>query len=221
VVTATARKNGSYVPMTQEDVLREAAELFCRNGYHKTRMQDIAARFGVTHAALYYHFKSKRQILEQINVAAVSSTLQSARAVAALDIPAADRLRRLLYDHVLWVAQNAAQAAAVFDFDGDLSQETLAKVRRMRREFTRIVTSIYEEGVASGVLAPADARLASAILLGAGNWVYRWYDGSRGPLTPEALATSCVELLEKGFLRASGRTGKATNREEAGVPWRT
>lgn len=40
-----------------------ALELFTEQGYEKTSLREIAERLGVTKAALYYHFKSKDEIV--------------------------------------------------------------------------------------------------------------------------------------------------------------
>ncbi|MFZ0664820.1 MAG: TetR/AcrR family transcriptional regulator [Acidimicrobiales bacterium] len=195
------RRTNGPIPVTHGEVLREAADLFCERGYEKTRMQDIAARFGVTHAALYYHFKSKQDILEEINTEAVSTNLATSKAIAAKDLPVADRFRELLHNHILWVAENASLAAVVYDFDSDLSPKTLKRVRQMRREFTAIFSELYEEGIREGVFADTNTRLAVAILLGAGNWIYRWYDADRHDISPTDLADASVALLEAGYIR--------------------
>lgn len=51
---------------TKERILEEALKLFSQNGYMGTSMNDIAARLGVTKAALYKHYKSKQEILDSI-----------------------------------------------------------------------------------------------------------------------------------------------------------
>jgi AcrR family transcriptional regulator len=40
-----------------------ALELFAEQGYERTSLREIAERLGVTKAALYYHFKSKEDIV--------------------------------------------------------------------------------------------------------------------------------------------------------------
>jgi AcrR family transcriptional regulator len=40
-----------------------ALDLFSEQGYEKTSLREIAERLGVTKAALYYHFKSKEEIV--------------------------------------------------------------------------------------------------------------------------------------------------------------
>ena len=51
---------------TKERILDIALELFAQNGYLGTSMSDIAKQLGFTKAALYKHYTSKQEILDQI-----------------------------------------------------------------------------------------------------------------------------------------------------------
>ncbi len=48
---------------TRSRVQQVALELFAEQGYEKTSLREIAERLGVSKAALYYHFKSKEDIV--------------------------------------------------------------------------------------------------------------------------------------------------------------
>ena len=48
---------------TRSRIQAVAVELFSEQGYDKTSLREIAERLGVTKAALYYHFKSKEDIV--------------------------------------------------------------------------------------------------------------------------------------------------------------
>ena len=48
---------------TRERIQSIALELFAEQGYEKTSLREIAERLGVTKAALYYHFRSKEDIV--------------------------------------------------------------------------------------------------------------------------------------------------------------
>jgi AcrR family transcriptional regulator len=48
---------------TRERIQSVALELFAEHGYEKTSLREIAERLDVTKAALYYHFKSKEDIV--------------------------------------------------------------------------------------------------------------------------------------------------------------
>jgi AcrR family transcriptional regulator len=51
---------------TRERIQAVALELFAEQGYEKTSLREIAERLGVTKAALYYHFKSKEDIVRSL-----------------------------------------------------------------------------------------------------------------------------------------------------------
>ncbi|MFI9586490.1 TetR/AcrR family transcriptional regulator [Streptomyces sp. NPDC052236] len=48
---------------TRQRIQDVALELFAEQGYEKTSLREIAEVLGVTKAALYYHFKTKEDIL--------------------------------------------------------------------------------------------------------------------------------------------------------------
>jgi len=51
---------------TRERIQRVALELFTERGYEATSLREIAERLDVTKAALYYHFKSKEDIVASL-----------------------------------------------------------------------------------------------------------------------------------------------------------
>jgi AcrR family transcriptional regulator len=51
---------------TRRRILEAARELFGTEGFDCTTVRQIASAVGITDAALYYHFKSKREILTAI-----------------------------------------------------------------------------------------------------------------------------------------------------------
>jgi AcrR family transcriptional regulator len=61
-MTDVARPRGD----TRTEILEVARELFSEQGYEATSLREIAERLGITKAALYYHFKSKDEILRAL-----------------------------------------------------------------------------------------------------------------------------------------------------------
>ncbi|MEO3825761.1 helix-turn-helix domain-containing protein [Actinomadura sp. B10D3] len=51
---------------TREQIRKVALELFAEQGYEKTSLREIAERLEVTKAALYYHFKTKEDIVASL-----------------------------------------------------------------------------------------------------------------------------------------------------------
>ncbi|MFE3759787.1 TetR/AcrR family transcriptional regulator [Nocardia tengchongensis] len=52
---------------TRERIRSVAMELFSEHGYEKTSLREIAERLGVTKAALYYHFRTKEDIVASLS----------------------------------------------------------------------------------------------------------------------------------------------------------
>src|SRR5215475_7493216 len=51
---------------TRTRIQAVALDLFTEKGYDATSLREISERLGVTKAALYYHFKSKEEIVESM-----------------------------------------------------------------------------------------------------------------------------------------------------------
>ena len=50
----------------KNEILDEAAALFAKKGYDGTSIGDILEKVGVARGTLYYHFRSKEEILDAL-----------------------------------------------------------------------------------------------------------------------------------------------------------
>jgi AcrR family transcriptional regulator len=53
-------------PVTREQILDSSLRLFSERGFARTSVRDIAQAVGITDAAIYYHFASKRELFEAL-----------------------------------------------------------------------------------------------------------------------------------------------------------
>ena len=53
-------------PLTRKQILDASLRLFSEKGFARTSVRDIARAAGITDAAIYYHFSSKREIFEAL-----------------------------------------------------------------------------------------------------------------------------------------------------------
>src|ERR1700755_21707 len=65
-MTMTEHHEGRGRGDTRARIKQVAVELFTEQGYEKTSLREIAERLDVTKAALYYHFKSKEDIVASL-----------------------------------------------------------------------------------------------------------------------------------------------------------
>ena len=55
-----------YPEITVENILEVSQRLFFEKGYDNTKIQDIADELGMTKGAIYHHFKSKEEIMNNL-----------------------------------------------------------------------------------------------------------------------------------------------------------
>ncbi|HXK34700.1 MAG TPA: helix-turn-helix domain-containing protein [Dehalococcoidia bacterium] len=68
-VSAEAPGRGRRVrrgPLTRKQILDASLRLFSEKGFARTSVRDIAQAAGITDAAIYYHFASKRELFEAL-----------------------------------------------------------------------------------------------------------------------------------------------------------
>ena len=86
---------------TRSRAQKVALELFAEQGYEKTSLREIAERLGVTKAALYYHFKSKEDIVHSFTddyFAEIDALLDWAR-----DQPRSEQTHREVLDRYVGI----------------------------------------------------------------------------------------------------------------------
>jgi AcrR family transcriptional regulator len=197
-------------PVSREAILEEAARLFGEQGYRGTRLEDVAARFGITRAALYYHFRNKQEMLFYIHLRAIRGLLDGAERILAAGGSPEVQLAGLLAHHATYVARHAIDIGVFHEEAVELSPEQRAEVNQMRRSYADRLIDLYDRGARAGRLAPVEPKLAVFALLGACNWVYRWYRKD-GRLSPEEVGTLVNELLNSGYGRLAP-TGSGNGR---------
>jgi AcrR family transcriptional regulator len=92
---------------TRSRVQEVALELFAEQGYEKTSLREIAERLGVTKAALYYHFKSKEDIVHSFTddyFAEIDALLDWAK-----DQPRNDATRREILDRYVGILLSGSE----------------------------------------------------------------------------------------------------------------
>lgn len=172
------------------ELLAVARQLFHERGYEATSTREIASRLGLRPGSLYHYVDTKERLLEEI-IAAVQAPGTIAMADALRDdAPAGDCLATLLRAHVSATAHDPIGAAI-------LLRELRALPAQRRRElvaetngYRRAVIALIEEGCRDGsIRTDVVPGVAAMAMLGALNWMHRWY----GP----ADALSAVEVVER------------------------
>jgi AcrR family transcriptional regulator len=184
--------------------MRAAASCFRRQGYHGTSVEEIAKALAMTKGNLYYYFRDKEEILYFCHDYSLDLLLDLLKEVRREEASPEPRLRRLIEAFVHMILDELRGTALTLDF-GALSAPLLLRVIRKRDRFDRGVREILQDGMAQGVFAPGDPKLLSFAILGAVNWITRWFD-PMGPATSAEIGRVFADYLIRG-LRKEGSAG--------------
>ena len=73
-------------------ILEAAIRVFARQGYHATRVSDIADEAGVAYGLVYHYFRSKEAVMTELFTERWSLLLAASDALYERDIPAREKL---------------------------------------------------------------------------------------------------------------------------------
>jgi AcrR family transcriptional regulator len=181
-------------------VLEIAVRAFNEFGYDATSMGTLAERLGLSKSAVYHHFASKEELLEQ----ALAEGLGALEGVllepgATTGSPAA-RLRFVLDRAVHVLVDRLPYVTLLLRLRGNSPVERAALDRR--REFDRAVTALVSAAQDAGELRDdLDPRIAERLLFGMINSIAEWYR-PEGPEDADRLAADVLAVVEGGLLRA-------------------
>jgi TetR/AcrR family transcriptional regulator len=185
---------------TRVEILKSAAASFRKHGYHGATVEHIAAALRMKKGNLYYYFKNKEEILFACHEYSHDRLQELLDEAVRSTAPAEAKLRRLITGAVHVILDELHGTALLLDLEA-LSPAHLKAVVHRRDRFDRGMRLIIEEGMATGAFAPGDPKLLGFAMLGALNWISRWFN-PRGPSSSEDIATRFADYLIAG-LRAT------------------
>ncbi|MBN9097659.1 MULTISPECIES: TetR/AcrR family transcriptional regulator [unclassified Pseudonocardia] len=124
---------------TRQQIRAVALELFAEQGYEKTSLREIAERLGVTKAAVYYHYRTKEEILSSLldeHLAGLDALVEWAEAQP----PGRERRRAILQRYSEQLAAMADDGSQLIRFmqENQTSMKELGAAAGMRLRFERL-----------------------------------------------------------------------------------
>ena len=181
------------------EILTSAATAFRRRGYHGASMGEIAQALHMTKGSLYYYFKNKEEILFFCHDYSLDILLEVLARVEAAGGTPPEKLRSLVESFVHHILDDLHGTAMTLDFQA-LSAPLLRRVIAKRDRFDRGVRRLLQEGMDGGSFPPVDPKLLAFAILGALNWIPRWFDPA-GPAASKEIGRVFAEYLVGGLQR--------------------
>ena len=194
-----AARSGGTPGGTRVEILKAAAAAFRRLGYHGATVEEIAAALQMKKGNLYYYFRNKEEILFACHQYSLDRLLAILDEIERSGVSPEQKLRRLIGAFVHTILDELHGTALGLDLEA-LSPAHLRTVIARRDRFDKGMREVLKEGIRSGTFVYADAKLLSFAILGAVNWIPRWYNPA-GPSTSEEIADKFAEYLIAGLRR--------------------
>lgn len=180
-------------------ILDRAAELFARQGYHKTSIAEIAKACNVTSKAWVYHyFPNKDAMLVTLLSGVVEALTDRSRAAIAEATTPEAKLRAFLLTCLQVYDEYRVNYPTLFTEMGALPEESQKQIRAAERRCTLILRDIVMQ-INPGVASRRQQSMALTMLaFGTVNWTYTWFQAN-GPLSLDAVADMATQMLIGGI----------------------
>ena len=194
------------------EILHAALRAFRNKGYHATTLDDIALHVGVRKTALYHYFPDKQAILHECHREASAELARILREARAFET-AREQLTHVIREHVRVMTETLEGSPLAFEvtaFSPDRQRELMAS----RDAYERGMRRIIERGIRQREFRKVDSKVAVFVILGAINWIARWYR-PEGALHASELGEQYANHLVRGMARRD-RAGPAGRRGRPG-----
>ncbi len=182
-------------------LLREVAVAFNKYGFHGTSLDEVARNLGLTKATLYYYFPNKQALLRACFDRAMDAAFNSLAVARAKAADGRTRLRLALRGYLEEMVDELS-CCVVLTEESALDPADRAAVVDRRDRFESELRDLVREGIKDGSIIPCDPKLAVFVILGAINWVPRWFHHD-GPWGSKQIAEGMTQLLDRTLASAA------------------
>lgn len=144
----------------RSQIIESAIQVFTREGFAKTRMDDVAAEAGLSKGLLYWYFKSKEEIIIAIADLLFGAELHKLQNVMPDGQSARACLEHFLEIYIVDLQAMLKVTPIIYEFYA-LAFRNQAVRRAMQgylHRFVAILEPVMQRGMDDGEFTPGDAR---------------------------------------------------------------
>jgi len=180
----------------RDQILKSALRHFETKGYSGTSLRDIADELGLTKAALYYHFPSKKGLIDAL-VAPANEQMQSVRKTKDVDRNSPSDLRETMRLYLrVYVDHRRVMTWLTNDVSAEIERRAHETLRRRWRDLLVPANPTQDQVLRAN---------CAVLLLHYPVWS-RWHDGDEDRLLDVVLDVLGVSQAKDGSVNTEGRT---------------
>jgi AcrR family transcriptional regulator len=187
------------------EILDAALACFKERGFARTRLEDVAARAGVTKGTIYLYYANKEELFEAVVRNVVVPNLDQVEASLTEAAPAAVLLERLFS---FWAQKIAPSPLSVIPKivigeAGNFPQLARFFLEAVPHRMLRLIASVLRRGIASGEFRPVDVDHVVYCVIGPLIFSVLWQHSlgphDDHPLDVQAVCRAHLDLVLHGL----------------------
>jgi AcrR family transcriptional regulator len=199
--TAPNRPGASAAYETKHlEVLKAAAALFARRGFHDASLRELARSTGRSLSGLYHYFSGKEELLYQIQHHCYTDLLANVRTSLERARDSREKVIFFIANHLSYFRNQMDEMKVLAHEGATLTGKPGKEILGLKRQYSELlVQSVAEYAAAKepGVQVPS-AETAAFVLFGMMNWLYNWPKPVRN-VPAHVLAESVAQIFLCGF----------------------
>ena len=223
VVPRKRAEPGSKSARTRQRILDAAAHVLSRNGYAGTRLADVAGQARIAAPAIYYYFRSRDDLIEEVmwsGIAHMRDHVADALAALPPDADPLDRIDAAVEAHLRYSLEISDYTTAAIRNAGQVPESIAIRYMAEASQYGDTWRKLLQDAANAGLLRPdLDPMAARMMVLGALNWAAEWWNPRRGSL--EVVVRTAQSLVRHGLgpARAADGAGAPASPRTSRKPW--
>jgi AcrR family transcriptional regulator len=168
------KRQAAIRELKEEVILNGAKDAFSRLGFHKTRLEDIAASAGFSKTALYYYYESKEEIFLDLMIRESRDILNNINSSIRSAATMFDGLTRYIRALLEGIGEEFSLISSMMDFEAEAvpdsklfhkHREKLLRIHEYSAEYEKITCTLLQTGRKNGEFSlPLDDMLLAGYI---------------------------------------------------------
>lgn len=180
----------------QDFICQVASELFNKNGFEATSLDEVAKQLAISKPSIYYYYDNKSELLLGCYNRTLDICENLYKEAESFTGNGLDKLclfsRKLIILHC-----SSGNVAVVNDMDA-LPNESIEAVKNRSKQLTKGLESFVQMGIKDGSIRSLNVPVMTRFIMGGVNWMPKWYD-DQGAAEPEDIAQIYIDFLRGGI----------------------
>ena len=190
---------------TKERILRQSMRLFLEKGYHGTSINDITQAAGLTKGALYWHFRSKEDLLKKFMEEYEEKFLDRLiDTVGEVQGGALEKFDRYLRFNAAFAYYNRELGVSFTTLAAELvgaHHEIETEIRRIYKKYQKFLAGLIGQGKKEKIFKKEiDGDLAAHLIIAFHDGVLLQWSMNRDEIDGQAYMNTFNKIMLKGLM---------------------